>query len=99
MQDVKLDDREIVTALRRALADRVGADRYDFWFASSVQFRIAAERVTVAVPSTFLQEWLRNNFRGQIEEAAREAVGANVSVGFEVDAAAAQVQTRRAEVA
>jgi chromosomal replication initiator protein len=97
MQDVKLDDREIVAALRRSLADRVGADRYDFWFASSVQFRIAAERVTVAVPNTFLQEWLRNNFRAQIEEAAREAVGANVSVGFEVDAAAAQASARRAE--
>jgi len=64
MQEVKFDDKEIVTALRRALADRVGAERYDLWFASSAQFRISPERVVVAVPNSFLQDWLRNNFRG-----------------------------------
>ena len=35
MQEVKFDDKEIVTALRRALADRVGAERLDFTYARS----------------------------------------------------------------
>ena len=98
MQEVKFDDKEIVTALRRALADRVGAERYDLWFASSAQFRISPERVVVAVPNSFLQDWLRNNFRGQIEEAAHEAVGPSVSVVFEIDAhASAQAAARRTQ--
>lgn len=98
MQEVKFNDREIVTALRRALADRVGAERYDLWFASSAQFRVSPERVVVAVPNSFLQDWLRNNFRGQIEDAARETVGPSVSVVFEIDAhASAQAAARRTQ--
>ncbi len=94
MQEVMYDDREIVSALRRALAERVGAERYDLWFAFPAQFRITAERVVVVVPNSFLQDWLRNNFRAQIEDAARETVGPGASVGFEVDPTAA---ARRAE--
>ncbi|MGC3971523.1 MAG: chromosomal replication initiator protein DnaA [Pirellulales bacterium] len=99
MQDVKLDDREVVAAMRRALADRVGAERYDMWFASSARFRVVAGRVVVVVPNAFLQDWLRNNFRSQIEEAAREAVGGEVSVGFEIEEpAAAPTVARRNDV-
>jgi chromosomal replication initiator protein len=85
MQDVSIDDKEIVSALRHALAERVGAERYDMWFASSTGLRIEADRLIVSTANTFLQDWLRNNFRAHLEAAARETIGANVTVGFEVD--------------
>jgi len=93
MQEVMQDDREIVAALRRILADKVGAERYDLWFASSAQFRRTATGVVVVVPNSFLQEWLRNTFRGQIEDAAREALGAEASVAFEIDPSIAPRRT------
>jgi len=85
MQDVSIDDKEIVSALRHALAERVGAERYDMWFASSTGLRIETDRLVVSTANTFLQDWLRNNFRAHLEAAAREIVGANVTVAFEVD--------------
>ena len=85
MQEVTIDDKEIVSALRHALAERVGAERYDMWFASSTGFRIDADRLVVSAANTFLQDWLRNNFRAHLEAAARETVGPQVTVAFEVD--------------
>lgn len=85
MQEVSIDDKEIVSALRHALAERVGAERYDMWFASSTGFRIDADRLVVSTANTFLQDWLRNNFRAHLEAAARETIGPNTTVAFEVD--------------
>lgn len=85
MQEVTIDDKEIVSALRHALAERVGAERYDMWFASSTGFRIDADRLVVSAANTFLQDWLRNNFRTHLEAAARETIGPQVIVAFEVD--------------
>lgn len=85
MQEVTIDDKEIVSALRHALAERVGAERYDMWFASSTGFRIETDRLVVSTANTFLQDWLRNNFRAHLEAAARETVGPHTTVAFEVD--------------
>ena len=75
MQDVNCHDREVVSALRRSLAERVGAERYDLWFASTCDFEIRGDRLAVLVPNAFLQDWLRTNFRVALEHAAREALG------------------------
>src|SRR3954471_22416529 len=53
-QEVMINDREIVPAMRRALAERVGAERYDLWFAGSTRFRVVDDRLIVAVASSFL---------------------------------------------
>lgn len=85
MQDVLSRDREAVAALRRALAERVGAERYDLWFAATCEFEVRGERLAVLVPNTFLQDWLRTNFRGPLEQTAREVLGTDTAVVFEVD--------------
>ncbi|MCE9603551.1 MAG: hypothetical protein K8U03_01460 [Planctomycetia bacterium] len=89
-----IDDKEIVSALRHALAERVGAERYDMWFASSTGFRIDGDRLIVSTANTFLQDWLRNNFRAHLEAAARETIGPQISVAFEVDK---QLANRRSD--
>lgn len=86
MQDVKSHDREVVSAIRRAIAERVGAERYDLWFASTCDFEVRGDRLAVRVPNTFLQDWLRTNFRIPLESALREVLGPAAVVVFEVDA-------------
>jgi chromosomal replication initiator protein len=85
MQDVVSRNREAVAALRRALAERVGAERYDLWFAATCGFEVRGERLAVLVPNSFLQDWLRTNFRGLLEQTAREVLGGDTAVVFEVD--------------
>ena len=80
-----IDDREIVPAMRRALAERVGAERYDLWFAASTRFRIADDRLIVGVAGAFLQDWLRTNFRAHLEAVAYEGLGPTATVAFEID--------------
>ena len=85
-QDVITDDTEIVPAIRRALADKIGAERYDLWFAASTRIEVRAQRLVVFVPNSFLQDWLRTNFRPALELTAHELLGPAAAVVFEVDA-------------
>lgn len=91
-QDVITDDTEIVPAIRRALADKIGAERYDLWFAASTRIEVRAQRLVVFVPNSFLQDWLRTNFRPALELTAHELLGPTAAVVFEVDA---HLNTRR----
>jgi len=84
-QEVTKDDMEIVSALQAALADKVGKDRYEMWFGANARIAIASDALTVSVPNTFYEDWLRKNFRRQIEEACCETLGRELSVAFHVD--------------
>lgn len=88
------DDREIVPSIRRALAERIGVHRYEMWIAGSTRFEIADRRLIVAVPNSFVQDWLRTHFRNHLEDVTREALGDDASVTFEVDP---QLSGRRGE--
>ena len=76
---------EIVSALRLALADKVGQDRFDLWFGNHTSLDYDNETVTVRVPNQFYQDWLRTNFRRQIESSCFEAIGKSVPVRFDID--------------
>ena len=69
------DDREIMSALRTALADRVGQDRYELWFGANTRFDLSERTLTVGAPNEFFQQWIRANFRKQIEQACFEVAG------------------------
>jgi chromosomal replication initiator protein len=82
---VTKDDTEIVSALQVALANKVGAERFDLWFGSNARLSLSSGALRVGVPNQFLQDWLRNNFRRDIEAACCEALGHAVPVSFHVD--------------
>ena len=96
------DDTEIVSALQLALADKVGAERFELWFGANTRLSLASGmHLTVGVPNQFLQEWLRNNFRREIEAACCETLGRPVPVSFHIDpllAAAASPRKSAADV-
>jgi len=89
-QDVTKDDMEIVSALQLSLADKVGQERFELWFGSNTRLELADDTLTVRVPSQFFQDWMRNNFREQIEAACRETIGQAPAVRFLVDGSLAR---------
>jgi chromosomal replication initiator protein len=88
-QEVIRDDREIVSELRARLADRVGKDRYEVWFGATTQLAVDGDCLVVSVPSRFFQDWLRTNFRKDLEASSLEVFGRPLSLEFRIDAATA----------
>ncbi len=79
------DDREIVSALRAALAGKVGQDRFDLWFGATTRLDYDGCALLIGAPSRFFLEWIRTNFRRYIEEACRELLGKCPPLKFHLD--------------
>ncbi len=88
------DDREIVSALRARLADRVGKDRYEVWFGPSTHLAVRGGTLTVGVPNRFYQDWLRTHFRQDLEQSCVEVLGQSLALEFRIDEAAAATPHR-----
>ena len=76
---------EIVSALKLALADKVGQARFEVWFGTHTCLDYDDDTLTVRVPSQFYQDWLRANFRQQIEASCQETLGKVVPLRFHID--------------
>ena len=87
---------EVVSALRRALADKVGSERFELWFGSGAKLELGDGSLTFCVPSIFLVEFLRTNFRRAIESACRETLGRLPDVQFRVEQKACDPEPGRA---
>ena len=78
-------DREIVSALRVALADKVGSERFELWFGGSTRLSLVDGGLTVTVPNRFFQDWLRKNFRRELEASCVETLGKTLPISFQID--------------
>lgn len=81
------NDREIVSAIRTALAERIGRDRFDVWFSASVRLRVEGRQVRVVAGDQFLLDRVRSQFRGDLEVVCKQSLGAAASLDFQLDAA------------
>jgi chromosomal replication initiator protein len=79
------NDTDIVSTFRARLADQLGRPRYDLWFGTNTSVSLTAEALEIQVPNKFFHDWLKSNFRRQIEAACREALGHDVPLVFCVD--------------
>ncbi len=84
------DDRDIDSAVRNAVADEVGQERYDLWFGDGVKLSWADESLLVSAADQFTVDRLRNQFRGQLAAACRRLSSGAASVRFELDPSLAQ---------
>ena len=75
MARVTKDDKEIVSAVLRALVDRVGQDSFDLWFAGRARLEFAAGTLRITAPDPFSLDRLRHKLRGDLEAACRVACG------------------------
>ena len=78
-------EREVVTALGRAVARRVGEPRYKLWFERHTKFSWDEGRLTVGVPNRHFEEWLQKTFAEDVAAAAREVFGRPLEVRFVID--------------
>jgi len=86
---------EVVSALRLALADKVGQQRFDLWFGTGVRLAPGVGALAVEVPNQFTLDWLRTHFRAEIESARDEVLGSGVALEFRVDRSLAGKKTQR----
>ncbi|MEN6404947.1 MAG: DnaA/Hda family protein [Thermoguttaceae bacterium] len=74
-----------MSALRTALADRVGQRRFDLWFGANTRLDYDGQSLRVGAPSQFFLEWIVANFRRHIETACREVFGDCPTIQFQLD--------------
>jgi chromosomal replication initiator protein len=95
---VTRDEKDVVSAVGVALAERVGKDRYETWFGSHAQLSFDGATLQVGVPNRYLRDWLRTHFRGEVEAAGREVIPGDCHVTFEVVQTAATVPAEQPTV-
>ena len=79
------DDKEIVSALRTALAGKVGQKRFDLWFGVGTRLDYDGCVLRIGAPNQFFLDWIRANFRRHVEDACREVFGKRPSLEFHLD--------------
>ncbi len=84
-QEVTISDMEIVSAVRARLAERVGRKRYELWFGTGTELQVGDGALIVVVGNRFIQDWVRSNFRKDLEVAAEQVLDRAVAIEFRVD--------------
>ncbi|GIW93766.1 MAG: hypothetical protein KatS3mg110_1807 [Pirellulaceae bacterium] len=82
-EDVTRNDKEIASAVREALADRVGSQAVELWF-SDAQIQIQDGQLRIGVPHAFQAEHLKRRFRHQLQEVCQQFAGPEGAVVFDV---------------
>lgn len=72
--------------MRDALAERVGKERFELWFGASTRLDFGGDVLRIGVPNRFFLDWIRANFRQQIQQACLDTLGASVELEFRIDA-------------
>ncbi len=81
------DDKEIVSALRTRLADRVGSERFELWFGAGTKLDWRDGTLTVDAPSRFVRDWLRSHFRGELEAVCHDVLGRQPTIEYGIHSA------------
>lgn len=82
LQDVANDDRDIVSALRSAVADEVGQERFDLWFGDRVALRLTDRSVVVSASDQFTLDRIRHLFRKSLLCVAERLTGSAMPIEY-----------------
>ncbi|HPM81033.1 MAG TPA: DnaA/Hda family protein, partial [Candidatus Anammoximicrobium sp.] len=88
------NDTEIVLAIRTALAERIGRDRFDVWFSAGVRMRVEGRQVRVIAGDQFLLDRVRGQFHDDLEVVGKQLLGAAVSLDFQLAPAVSTLQPK-----
>lgn len=94
-QDVTRDEQEVVSALRQALAEQIGSDRYALWFGTGVRWERDGQTLLIAVGDEFLADQLRRQFRRDLQLLWTQHAGPEAAVRFSVDPALKACRSKR----
>ena len=84
IEEVTKDDREIVPALRAALTERIGKERFDLWFAD-VRLEVVGQTLHVAAADQFVLDRLRERLRHDLKAVGTEFLSKSARVEFHLD--------------
>ncbi len=82
LQDVANGDKDIVTALRSALAGEVGQERFDLWFGDRVELRLTERAIVVCAADQFTLDRIRRQFRKTLVHVGRQVTGRELGVEY-----------------
>jgi len=71
-------------AVAKRLRETLSETTYDTWFAHAEARSLANGRLVVTVPNDFTRDWIESHFQGFVSGAAREILGRDVAVSFDV---------------
>ena len=72
--------------LLKALAHRIGPQRYKVWFANLTQMSLSDGTVTVTVPNSFVANWIQKHYADLLVRLAGEVVGHQCELNVQVSA-------------
>ena len=79
----------LIDAVFVELQQRIGEKRFGVWFDGKVRLSITDDRLTVAVGSPFLLNWMQKQFHDELTGAAQALLGPSAQAAFTVDASLA----------
>ncbi len=85
---------EIVSAVRTALVDKVGNERFDLWFGAGTRFELCGGALAIVAPNRFFRDWLASNFRRDLEAACLAVLGQCPTLDFRVETSSPQPDDR-----
>lgn len=83
MQEVTTCDTDIVPALRAALAEVLGASRYELWFAAGTQLEWSGQKLRIISANAFERDYVRNNMRREVALVCAKVLGHEVPLEFD----------------
>ncbi|HJQ78870.1 MAG TPA: chromosomal replication initiator protein DnaA [Lacipirellulaceae bacterium] len=92
-----MEDSQVVAALSKQLAQRIGMKRYAVWFGPQTRLCVGAECLTIRSANTFVRDWLRKNYADDIRACWENVAGRPLPVEFDVDGTLASLAPSRDE--
>ena len=91
VQQVIKNDREIVSAVRQRLAEKVGSERFDLWFGDLIEWDFVDNRLQIIVPDHFLAERLRRSFHKVLQDVLTDSYPGAEGIRYVVSSSAKPV--------
>src|SRR5262249_47104177 len=81
-----VDPHGLESALRAAVAERLGEPKFGLWFGAGVRLGLSGDgqALEVRVPNAFFGEWIRGHFSGSLADAARAVTGRSLRLDFAI---------------
>ena len=76
---------EMLHTIRTRVAEAIGQDRFQRWFAESASFDITQRGLSVTAVNNFVGEWIVSHYLDDLRNATRDVIGSNAIVDVRVD--------------
>jgi len=83
--DILTKSCELAAEVSAALAQRIGSQRYQLWFADKTRFSLLDDLLRVGVPNRFYLDWLEKTFTPILREVLEASLGRPGRVQFVIE--------------